>query len=611
MSSRELSSSPPVTPGPSTVPADTCVSTPAVEVSADDCSASSDFGSMRFTNSGTSYVHGAHWAAILDEIAELKDHFEKEDKPQPGSQMQNEPSMPHWTGPQLLYGCSMLPTKQEIIASLPARPVVDRLISRYFNSFEMSPAVLHSVQFLKEYDDFWVDPCATPITWLALLFTLMCLATQFQVFRLDPSDQVSTVLREQDLKIYVSIYRQRVVQCLVLGDYTKGGPYVLETLMLYMAVELFLRNDAEIGNWILLGTIVQLALHMGYHRDPKRFKNISAFEGEMRKRIWATVVELDLGISAQMGLPRLIKQWQADAPEPLNLQDSDFNKATVVMPPSRPETDLTPMLYRIVKARLMTAIGYIWDFAADSRTYTHVEIMDMNKRLQDAHASIPEQLRWQSMAHCITNSPQLIMQKIFLEIMFQRARIVLHRRYLHGFPDNTDYNYSQEACLDAALTLLDYQQMLQDETQPFCQLYQERWKVSSLVNHDFLLAISVLCLYLKQPASDGEAKPTGSIPNETILGALKRSYYVWLSSSGSSKEALEATRALRLVLGIPRLETQTRSPLELQQQPTSPDINAASYCQGFEIEFPAVTFHWPELSVDTGIDWQMMGDEGP
>jgi hypothetical protein len=110
------------------------------ERSGEDASSSpSDYGSMRLTKAGAKYVHGAHWAAVLDGIAELKDHFEKDDELQPDAQVPDEPPGTHWTGPQLLYGYSKLPTKNEIIASIPPRSTVDRLVSRYFNSFEMSP----------------------------------------------------------------------------------------------------------------------------------------------------------------------------------------------------------------------------------------------------------------------------------------------------------------------------------------------------------------------------------------------------------------------------------------------------------------------------------------
>ncbi|KAF7557319.1 hypothetical protein G7Z17_g810 [Cylindrodendrum hubeiense] len=234
----------------------------------------------------------------------------------------------------------------------------------------------------------------------------MALATQFQKFRLDPGVHTqATLSNEQDLHVAMEAFREKIVQCLVLGNYAKGGPYVLETLMLYIAFEIFLCNDADIGVWIILGTTVQLAMHMGYHRDPKYFKGMTPFAGEMRKRVWATIIELDLGISAQVGHPRLIKQWQTDTKEPSNLHDNDFNKDTTIMPPSRPETDNTPMLYRLAKARIMRTIGFIWDFAADTRPYTYTQVMKMDTKLQDAHTAIPECLKWRSMAHtCLKRS---------------------------------------------------------------------------------------------------------------------------------------------------------------------------------------------------------------
>lgn len=344
-------------------------------------------------------------------------------------------------------------------------------------------------------------------------------------------------------------FRQKIVQCLVLGNYAKGGAYVLETLMLYIAVELFARKDAEVGVWILLGTMVQLAMHMGYHRDPKHFQEMTPFEGEMRKRVWATAVELDLALSTQMGLPRLIKQWQADTPEPLNLQDSDFDKSTREMPPSRPESDLTPILYRLVKARMMTTMGLIWDFAADVRPSTYAELMKMDTALQDTHSSIPECLRWRSISQCIIDSSQVIMQKASLDIMFHKARIVLHRRYFHYSPSDSQYSHSRRAGLDAALKLLGFQHMLHAETQPQCRLHEQRWKVSSLVNHDFLLATSVLCLYLQQVHGQSHPPETEISMMEVIHQSLRKSHDIWIHSSNSSKEAKKAAEVLGVVLG--------------------------------------------------------------
>jgi hypothetical protein len=97
-----------------------------------------DYGSMQSTGGGANYVGSSHWAAVLDGIAELKDHFDNEEASHPDVQGVESPSV-DMAGPQLLYGCPKPASKDEILASIPARPVVDRLVSRYFNSFEMSP----------------------------------------------------------------------------------------------------------------------------------------------------------------------------------------------------------------------------------------------------------------------------------------------------------------------------------------------------------------------------------------------------------------------------------------------------------------------------------------
>lgn len=98
----------------------------------------SEAGSLQLTSSSTNYVSSSHWAAVLNGIAELKDHFESEGENSPASTDFHDPSIPERTVPRLLYGCSKFPIRQEIIESMPPRQVVDRLVSRYFSSFEMS-----------------------------------------------------------------------------------------------------------------------------------------------------------------------------------------------------------------------------------------------------------------------------------------------------------------------------------------------------------------------------------------------------------------------------------------------------------------------------------------
>lgn len=412
----------------------------------------------------------------------------------------------------------------------------------------------------------------TSFVWLGLLFVIMGLAVQLRMARELGDHSATMTVGDSDLLDMLQGFRQKAVQCLTLGDYAKGGPLVLETLLLYLALELILHSDAQVSIWIVLGTIVQLALHMGYHRDPRHFKDLSVLDSEMRKRVWATVVDLDMATSAQMGLPRLIKPWQTDVTEAANLLDIDLDATTVNLPATRPETELTPMLVRIVKSRLMNAVGLIWDFAVDVRPHTYAQVEELDRQLRSAHEAIPECLKWRSMAQCVTDSANLIVQKVFLDIIVQRGRTVLHRKHLQTSPVQAHRTTSEDACLDAALKVLKFQEILDEETRPFCQLHQESWKISSLITHDFLLAMSVCCVYAQQTENINIER------KKQVLIALTKSYDIWLRSFSFSKEAQKAVKALRAVLSKEGMAPETPAPLE--HHPISPFTNLTNFYHG-------------------------------
>lgn len=54
-----------------------------------------------------------------------------------------------------------------------------------------------------------------------------------------------------------------MVQCLVRGQFAKGGPDIMETLVHYCLIENYLNRDSNIGVWLLMGNIVQIgAFHV-------------------------------------------------------------------------------------------------------------------------------------------------------------------------------------------------------------------------------------------------------------------------------------------------------------------------------------------------------------
>ncbi|KAI0110368.1 hypothetical protein GGR51DRAFT_89166 [Nemania sp. FL0031] len=538
-------------------------------------STSLDNGCLLNGENESQYVSTAHWAAILDGIADLKENTHQ---PAHGS------SSSH---PQLLYGC--MPTSREaILATLPPRPTVDRGISCYFNRLDLAPYVVHNTQFLREYEKFWLNPNAVSIIWIGLLFSMICLAVL--------SDEPTNTWTREERNPLIDIYRETIVQCLVIGEYTNQKPYVLETLYHYITIEYSIRKDADKNLWLLMATGVNLAMGMGYHRDASHFPKLSPFVGEMRRRTWATLIQGDILISTQMGMPRLIKDWQCDVAEPRNLNDADFDENTKVLPPSRPETEMTASLNIIARRRVFKAVGAAIDLAAMTVPYPYSEVMRVDRMIQEAKDSIPLSLRMKPLQLSVTDPPQVITHRLLISLMFHKGTIILHHKYLNT--DQTDGDdaasaYSRNACVDACLSLLEMQQVFHEEVRPGGLLHVVRWRASSFILHEFLTATMVLCWILHRGV-DKLWPAHAPITEDQIKNALQKAHSIWVSLSSTSRDAQRASEILTLVFNnqsnrIPHFSGSQPEPLNLTGGMDLQNANFNMMAQFEEQNFPPVT----------------------
>ncbi|KAL2852670.1 fungal-specific transcription factor domain-containing protein [Aspergillus pseudodeflectus] len=523
-------------PGPAT-PAHTI----PIEASADE---HSDCGSLRISDLELRYVGGDHWVAILDGIADLKDHIDRDEQLRLagdynaiGDEVDSADPLasPQDRGALLLYGCRHAASRDEILSALPPKYAVDRYVSHYFNYLDLvSSATVHGPSFLREYGAFWANPSSVPVMWIGLLFSMICLACLAS----DPPGD----LEVEQHSLQVDLYREKVVQCLFMGEYTKSGPYVLETVINYVYIEFGTRTDADKDMWFLLALEVNLAKRMGYHRDPSHFPGISPFRGEMRRRLWATVLMSDILLSNQMGMPRMISDWQYDTSEPRNLDDTNFDEDTQELPQSRPESELTTALGIVARTRMLKALGTIADLTSAAKACSYTEVMRVDGILHEAVQSIPTPLKMKPMAASLTDSPQAIVSRLFIQHMFYKGQVMLHRRFVFTQASESDesHNYSLNTCVNASLGSLEIQHILDEETRPGGQLHVMRWRVTSIMNHQFLTATMLLCSILHHEQTiEREAE---------IRAGLQRARAIWLRRSSISKEARKAAEAVSLVL---------------------------------------------------------------
>ena len=143
-----------------------------------------------------------------------------------------------------------------------------------------------------------------------------------------------------------------------------------------------------------------------------------------------------------------------------------------------------------------------------------------------------------------------------VDMTFQKARCVLHRKFFvtSKATGTYPYPYSVKACVEASMRILQSQISFHAETQPGRTLHTYRWRTSSLLTHDFLLAAMHLCLYIgndlsfsaSQRSSQGSLRIKHS--RNEMLRTLSASYEIWEQSSSSSREAAKAAKALKSML---------------------------------------------------------------
>ncbi|RMZ86734.1 hypothetical protein DV736_g6041, partial [Chaetothyriales sp. CBS 134916] len=449
----------------------------------------SERGNMKISPSEQRYTSGEHWAAILDSIADIKECLDEDNDTEHSNTIHRTYDNTSDTHPSkgqcsshavLLYGGPPRISSEEILAALPHKGIVDRYISRYFNRVDLVSCTIHGPSFTKQsqYEAFWTDPSCVSIMWIGLLFGMICLS----IISSDAKDSLLSHEGEEE-SLAINYYLEKLAQCLILGEYTRGGSFTLEAFLHYLYIEFITRMDADTDIWYLLSLEVSLAMRMGYHRDPSHFVDMSPLQAEMRRRVWATVLLNDILISTQMGMPRVVSDKQYNTLEPRNLNDTDFDETTTELPPGRPENEFTTSLGVIARTRAVVALGFASDILDTSRPCSYDDIMRIDSILDNAVANVPLLLKPKPLAASVTDSPQLIMSRFFINQMFYKGKLMLHLRFLSLPPEDDDtYDYSRKACLDASLGLLHIQDIINEETCGGGQLQMMHWRVGESVS---------------------------------------------------------------------------------------------------------------------------------
>ena len=282
---------------------------------------------------------------------------------------------------------------------------------------------------------------------------------------------------------------------------------------------------------------MRLCLQAGYHRDPGNNAAISAFESEMRRRVWMFAIEYDATTAYQLGITRISNDKICDTALPSNYLDSDFSEE--FMPTPRPETEMTPMLPALCYTNLATIFGKITLLSHELRFPSKAEIETLRAELDDARNRLPAQLKMIPIDQSFVDPPGLMLDRLRMELMYQRSLCILYRSFLA----QAGYETERQYCLGAAEELVRQTIPLVEVSQPGGLLGSTGAVFVRRHVHDFNLAAMLLCSEIKKQSTRGSDELSAR-----LKPVLLQACTLWNFSGVASPKARHAIRAVERFL---------------------------------------------------------------
>ncbi|GKZ34494.1 hypothetical protein AbraIFM66950_004770 [Aspergillus brasiliensis] len=437
--------------------------------------------SFRGKQQRTRFFGRSHWATTLGMIpdfnAHLHEYYRNKQTPiNPGfTEYLSLRRLKHdLRGPDRRRQGGQLPSSLKLVELLPERPLAEYLMQLYFSTFETTLRILHVPSFTSEWDAFWdrsvphangsLDHNRTDI-FIAKLFMLMACASCFTTDKTEPL--VSAGLKSQSLIQTCHKWIEAVTT--LLESMTSHTQLNLDVIQIKCLLLLAQQATAQDGDLVSMasGSLLREAMLMGLHRDPCNFPNVSPYWVELRKRLWLTIIELELQASLYSGIPLAISWDEFCCPLPTDIDDEDFTIDSSRLPPLRQSTTLTRTSFQIALAQTLEtriAISKIVNRVRLSATYDD-EIMRLSERLTTGLAQAPADLRDDTTSipspdnnNNDNNTTSSSFRRSFFLFLHYRTLLALHRpfflRFAEETPPNEPFNFSRRVCVQTCLALL-------------------------------------------------------------------------------------------------------------------------------------------------------------
>ena len=338
----------------------------------------------------------------------------------------------------------------DILGTLPEQNVCLRLVESYLRTFEPLYRIVHIPSFWKSYDQFWVQPQAAPTVFVMKLVLILAIGTTFHATQ----SEYEYMRRLARTWIYSA-------QWWLTGTSEKST-FTLDGLQVFCL--LVLSREARsmgVSPSFSAEALLRMAMSLGLHRDPDAFPSLSKFQSEIRRRLWATVIEFAVQSSLQSGMPLLISTHDFDTKLPSNINDADIDSGTTLRPEPKDicrctDTSIQLLLHKSLALRMKVA----HQVNSIDRSPCFGTALEFGRELQVTSRDVSVYF----LSHSSPGSEQHDrindFQRRLMDIHLHRLIVLLHRPFVVRAGKNPRFFYSRKISLESCMTIASYTESL-------------------------------------------------------------------------------------------------------------------------------------------------------
>ena len=252
-------------------------------------------------------------------------------------------------------------------------------------------------------------------------------------------------------------------------------------------------NDDTMFSWTLFGVAVRLGHSLTLHRE-STWSNISPFTREIRRRLWWTLMDLDVLGVEDRGSDPFILESSFDTMKPLQINDDDMIPDS--MEPIVERTEFTEMSKSHVS-------HIVWEAAVrlcygplgrgDPDNLSPISSIERNFNVVQ---ELETKLEQEVLIHCDPANPLAWVTSVVVRLIGTRLRIAVYHPHLIDMRGMVQQYVSRELVLKTAVENLEYSHLL--STEPAAA--QWRWYFNTRVQwHSLAATLAELCVQSKGP----------------------------------------------------------------------------------------------------------------